>query len=247
MSAQRLFTFYYQPISTVMKVRSTVALLNAKVREDGKRQSSYAGSAPNVLPLEQDATKGVSVRYAPNENKLWWVLRVSYGRVFKVREVFDIDGVEYYLPLHHCIRYADGKKKRITEPLLPNLIFLYAEKEYIENLLKFNPIHHYLSYYYNHFITDKYGKNPPLTIDYKCMMNFINITRIDNEFIRLVEPERCHYKSGDIVSIIDGEFKGIEGRVARVAGQQRVVVELSGLCMIATAYIPSAFMKTKEK
>ena len=52
-----------------------------------------------------------------------------------------------------------------------------------------------------------------------------------------------HYKSGDIVKVIDGEFKGVTGRVARIAGQQRVVVEISGLCLVATAYIPTDFIK----
>ena len=58
----------------------------------------------------------------------------------------------------------------------------------------------------------------------------------------MIRPDQCHYRSGDNVRIIEGEFKGIVGRVARVAGQQRVVVELDGICMVTTAYIPSAFI-----
>lgn len=46
-----------------------------------------------------------------------------------------------------------------------------------------------------------------------------------------------------MVKVIDGEFKGVTGRVARIAGQQRVVVEISGLCLVATAYIPTDFIK----
>ena len=74
------------------------------------------------------------------------------------------------------------------------------------------------------------------------MMNFIKATSIDDEHVRIVEPQACHYKSGSKVRIIEGKFKGVEGKVARVAGQQRVVVELHGLCLIATAYIPTAFI-----
>ena len=81
---------------------------------------------------------------------------------------------------------------------------------------------------------------------YNDMMNFINVTSTDNEHARLVEPEQCHYKSGDVVRVTDGDFKGVTGRVARVSGQQRVVVELEGLCLVATAYVPSGFlMKVK--
>lgn len=46
-------------------------------------------------------------------------------------------------------------------------------------------------------------------------------TSIDNEHIRLIHPDQCHYRNGDLVRIIEGDFKGIVGRVARVAGQQR--------------------------
>ncbi len=43
--------------------------------------------------------------------------------------------------------------------------------------------------------------------------------------------------------ITEGEFKGIHGRVARIAGQQRVLVELFDGCLVATAYVPKNAMK----
>ena len=108
-------------------------------------------------------------------------------------------------------------------------------------------INRYLSYYYDHFKTDAYGKNPPLTIEYKKMMNFILVTSIDNEHTIVVGDRPCRYKSGEIVRVVDGDFKGVEGRVARVASEQRVVVEIEGLCVIATAYIPTAFIRPVNK
>ena len=87
------------------------------------------------------------------------------------------------------------------------------------------------------------GKHPPLTIPFTAMINFIKATSTDSEHVRIVSSEQCHYKSGDIVKVIDGEFKGVVGKVARIAGQQRVVVEISGLCLVATAYIPTDFIK----
>lgn len=82
-----------------------------------------------------------------------------------------------------------------------------------------------------------------MTVGYNEMMNFIRVTSLNNEHVRLVESQHCHYKSGDKVRIVDGDFAGVEGRVARVAGQQRVVIELPGVCLVATAYIPTAFIK----
>ena len=88
------------------------------------------------------------------------------------------------------------------------------------------------------------GKHPPLIIPFTAMINFIKATSTDSEHVRVVSSEQCHYKSGDIVKVIDGEFKGVIGKVARIAGQQRVVVEISGLCLVATAYIPNGFLET---
>lgn len=76
------------------------------------------------------------------------------------------------------------------------------------------------------------------------MTNFIKATSTESEHVRIVSSEQCHYKTGDIVKVIGGEFKGVTGRVARISGQQRVVVEISGLCLVATAYIPSDFIKS---
>ena len=58
----------------------------------------------------------------------------------------------------------------------------------------------------------------------------------------VLPPERCRLKSGDLVRIIDGPFTGIIGKIGRAARQQRVIVELSGIGNIATAYIPNSFM-----
>ena len=51
------------------------------------------------------------------------------------------------------------------------------------------------------------GKHPPLTIPFTAMINFIKATSTSNEHVRIVSSEQCHYKSGDIVKVIDGEFE----------------------------------------
>ncbi|MFW5550092.1 MAG: KOW motif-containing protein, partial [Prevotella sp.] len=115
------------------------------------------------------------------------------------------------------------------------------------NLALASPANAYLSYYYDHFRTDADGKNPPLIVPDKQMDNFIHLTSIDNDHILFVDRSQCHFKSGDHVVVTDGDFRGIEGRIARVSRQQRVVVELDGIGCITTAYIPKAFLRVKGK
>ena len=197
---------------------------------------------PMSSPGTQSQSTGVSVRYASDPNKQWYVLRVTYNRINKAYDALKKEKMEIYLPMHHVQKMIQGKKKRMLEPLLPNIIFVYATPKSIDDFVKENPQNTFINFYFNHFKQDEYGKNPPLTVGYNEMMNFINVTSIDNEHIRIIEPEQCRYKSGDLVRVTDGDFKGITGRVARVSGQQRVVVELKGLCLIATAYVPSGFL-----
>lgn len=185
--------------------------------------------------------KGVSVKYAQDANKDWFVLRVTYNRIAKACELLCESKIEYYYPQHYVQKIVKGKKKRVLEPFLPNLIFVYSTLNSVYSFVKENPRNTFVNFYYNHF-KEEGDKNPPLVVGYKEMINFIKVTSIDNEHVRIVNPEQCHYKSGELVRIVEGDFEGVVGRVARVAGQQRVVVEIKGVCAAVTAYIPSAFL-----
>ena len=92
---------------------------------------------------------------------------------------------------------------------------------------------------------DDNKKNPPLTVSHKEMENFIIATCNSSEHQKCVDESQCHFKGGDTVMVIDGPFKGTEGRVARVAGQQRVVISLTDVGLVSTAYIPTAFLRMK--
>ena len=104
-----------------------------------------------------------------------------------------------------------------------------------------------LSYYYDHtsHCENAPTKNPPLIIANPAMDNFIRLTSIHNPHIIPVTSDNIKYKLGDEVVITEGEFKDIHGRVTRIAGQQRVVVELFDGCLVATAYVPKNAMKPK--
>lgn len=184
----------------------------------------------------------MSVDYISDPAKQWFVLRVSYGRALKAVELISNRQIAHYLPLHRVMKLVNNKRRKVTEPLIPGLIFVYAEAEKVKELLNdYNP-NSLLSYYYDHFHADSFGKNPPLTIAEEAMRNFIRATSASHDDVRVISRRYCHFKSGDRVRVTGGDFKGVEGRVARAAGQQRVIVELEGLCLVATAYIPSGLL-----
>lgn len=210
---------------------------------DNRRSGNLTPSARLIsCTISSKTNTGVSVENAPSDLAAWHVLRVSYSREQKVHDWLREQGFEVYIPLHYKEVEINGKRKRVKAPLLHNFIFIHATRTDIDLVME-SSSNKYFSYYYNHFKVDTSGKNPPLTIPKQQMDNFIRLTSIESEHILFVSPEKCHFKTGDRVQITDGIFKGVEGRVARVNRQQRVVIELYGIGCVTTAYVPSFFIK----
>ena len=220
------------------------ALINAHTHR-GRSRSPYVGLTSNVLPEAQSSQTGVSSDYIQKPNHEWFVLRVTYNRTQKACDIISSADVQSYMPMHYVIDKEIGKKKRILKPLLPNLFFVYATREAVNSIIKKKGDETSILKFYLDKTRplEENGKHPPLTIPFTGMTKFIKATITESEHVRIVSSEQCHYKSGDIVKIIGGEFEGVTGKVARIAGQQRVVVEIAGLCMVATAYIPTNLIK----
>jgi len=203
--------------------------------------------APDTIPEAVSALTGVSVEYVPAPDKRWYVFRASYGRENKAFDYIVADGTFVYIAKRYTHKSVNGKQKKVLETLIPNLLFVYSTEEKVEEYVKNTPALSFLTYYYNHFELDKGQKNPPLTISRKEMENFIIATCNQSEHLKLVTESQCHFKGGETVMVIDGMFKGVEGRVARVSGQQRVVISLTDVGLISTAYIPTAFLRMKNE
>ncbi len=203
--------------------------------------------APDTIPEAKSSQTGVSVRYIPTPGMSWYVFRASYGREDRASDYIVADGTFVYIAKRHARKIVNGKQKNVLETLIPNLLFVYTTEEKAEEYVKNTPALSFLTYYYNHFQFDKNRKNPPLTIPRKEMENFIIATCNQSEHLKFVTESQCHFKGGETVMVVDGLFKGTEGRVARVSGQQRVVISLSNVGLISTAYIPTAFLRVKSE
>ena len=200
------------------------------------------GLTATAIPEANGSQTGVSVENAQSETKQWYVLRVSYGRAEKANELLKAKGIETHLPRHTTYKGVNGKRIKQRLPLLPNFLFAKTTLSVLEQFLKSSSDLNFITFYYDHFNKKPDGKNPPLVVPKESMDNFIKLTSIDDEHILLIDEVNGTYKQGDYVRIIDGPFKGIEGRVTKITGQKRVIVELPGLCSVATAYIPKVFL-----
>ena len=236
--------------NTKQPLTADASLYNGQPTDTGS--SCPSARLTSCTPSISKNKGGVSVKNVPSRNKQWFVLRVSYGRILKAKTFVKAKGMEYYVPMRYKEIKKQDKKRIIIEPLLPSLFFVYAAAEQVEALLHDNKVatnesSPLLSYYFDHTIhrQDYPNRNPPLTIREEAMNNFIRLTSIKNPHVIHVTSNNIQLKLGDNVVVTEGKFKGIHGRVTRIAGQQRVVVELFDGCLVATAYVPKEAMISK--
>ena len=234
--------------TTNLSPKADASLYNGQPSDTGL--SCPSAGLTSCTPSISKNKGGVSVENVPAGNKQWFVLRVSYGRIDKAKTYVEAKGLECYVPLQYKEVRKQGKKRIIATPLLPSLIFVHAAAEQVEALLHDNKVvanesRALLSYYFNHTIHRQGNpdRNPPLIIRDEAMNNFIRLTSIKNPHIIPVTSNNIQFKLGDNVVVTEGEFKGVHGRVARIAGQQRVIVELFDGYLVATAYVPKEAMR----
>ena len=234
--------------NTKQPLTADASLYNGQPTDTGS--SCPSARLTSCTPSISKNKGGVSVENVLDASKQWFVLRVSYGRIIKAKAFVETKGFECYVPMRYKEVRKQGKKRIITKPLLPSFLFVHATAEQVETLLHDNKVasnesRPLFSYYFDHTIhrQDNPDRNPPLKIRDEAMNNFIRLTSIKNPHIIPVTSDNIQFKLGDMVVVTEGEFKGIRGRVARIAGQQRVVVELFDGCLVATAYVPKAAMK----
>lgn len=209
-----------------------------------------------ALPEAQGApgaarcSEGESSNFIPKDRPQWFVLRATYGRWKKAVDLLEDNDIETYVPMHDITKLINGKRRTFHEPLLPDIVFARMTRSKTREFVKDPaPSAKWLKYY-----TDKTkplerttGFNPPIVIPDNEMLNFIKASSVSSEHSGMIPKERVRYKSGDLVQVTKGDFKGVIGRVVRAAGQQRIALELEGIGIFITAYIPNDFLKVLKR
>jgi hypothetical protein len=217
-------------------------------------QAADYGFDPIALPPVKSTRTGVSVGFVSDPMKQWFVMRATYARERRATDFLVDNGYYAYLPMAWSMvstrvkgkKTDDGKPlrkpRRRLRPML-NLILAYLTEAEARDCIA-RQAESCLTFYYDHFSLGATGYNPPLVVPEREVWSFILATSTHNLHVCLLRSEPTHFCSDDEVDVVAGEFRGVRGRVIRLAGQQRVYVSLAGTgCMIATAYIPTAFLR----
>ena len=203
--------------------------------------SDNVGQGTGVIRNVHLATDALN--YVHDADKRWFVVRSSFNRGEKAYDFLLRGDFHAYLPVRLTEKVKGRHLIRAYEPLIPNILFVYAEESALRDFMRENKDVDFLSLYYNHFEQDNFGKDKLMEVRTGEMDNFIRATMVESPHTMVVDPTKVRYKTGDTVRVVEGDFVGVVGKVARIGGQSRVVVTLDGVCSIATAYIPSAFLE----
>lgn len=199
----------------------------------------------------------------PAESEVsWFAMRVYMNKVARCRDVFNVcnnvllgvnepprdfpedmkgDPMQYYAPFV-VDSYVNNHGKRVTveKPFIPSLFFLRSTTQQaiaLEGQLRTTA-----SLYRHH----KDGVIQPVAIPHKQMEMFVKATQYADERVDIYEDGAFKLKKGVRVRVIGGKFEGLEGEVKRINGDHRLIVQVEGVCTVATAHIPRAYLEKIE-
>lgn len=172
------------------------------------------------------------------ENNIrWYAYKVFFNKVFEVDGLMRSEGEETYFPTVHEERLVGGKVRKVTKPAISSLIFYHGTESmalsWQKRLMGKVMLYSHLSD----------GVRTPSPIDDEEMRVFMLVTSVNDERLQYLEVGSVNYRQGQKVRVLEGPYKGCTGFIKRVKGNRRLLVSVEGLALVATSYIPSAFLE----
>lgn len=143
--------------------------------------------------------------------KNWYAVYVKSRAEKKVAVEFEIDGIDFYLPLIKKLKQWSDRKKWVEEPLFRSYIFVSIEQEQYFKVLQTQNVVKYVSFE---------GKAVPIRKEQieavRYYLNEKDPENIDNQI----------WEKGRKVEIISGSMTGLRGELIDVKGKKKVKVEI---------------------
>lgn len=169
------------------------------------------------------------VQHPDNDCRKWFVMS-AFRQEKKAEKLLTESGFRCFVPKHYVVRTIHGKKQRLLQPVVANLVFWYASWN---EIMAFKPKHDFLQLQ-TQIIQNK---RHVMVVPDVQMEQFIRFAEQIEEDICYYRPEEINLSDGQLVRIIGGPFDGAEGTLKKVPGkrQKKVVVQLAGLLAVAAS------------
>lgn len=205
-----------------------------------------------------DSQTGVSTENAPSQtiinpmttekrpDRHWYALRTTYGREKKAYDyIVNNNGIAFY-PTIIVDKLVKGRIKSFEVSRIPNIFFAYGTEAEVGHFVFDNVNLPFLRFYYRHFSRDNEIAHEPLIIPDRQMESLRIVCAAESEDTIITTADIPKFRTGQRVRVLDGPFAGVEGRVGRYRGQQRVGVVIGDVATAVTAYIPKGMMQNIE-
>lgn len=128
-----------------------------------------------------------------------------------------------------------GHRRYEIAAQVSNLIFVYASFNSLQEEKNTDTAAQYLRYIKKR--NDEY-----LTIPNKQMEDFMRVSKLPDEKLIPIDITEGTNLNGQKVRIIEGELAGVEGRIMRLQGNKKVVVNVSNLIAYAISFVPPGWL-----
>ena len=142
---------------------------------------------------------------------------------------------ECYVPKQEVVTVnSDGKKVCHLRPAIAGLLFLKVADSQVRHIKdKIN----------GHAMFYPAPDGSPAMIPEREMVMFRLVTSAHADGLEYLSDNSADYSVGQRVRVVQGPFRGAEGVIRRIRGNRRLVVSISGICVVATSYIPASFLE----
>lgn len=169
-----------------------------------------------------------------NAKVCWYAARTGRGHELSVRRKLDELGVVNFIPSKEVYRERRGRKVKVEEALIPNLVFLRTTKTFACELANSGCIN-------VHYMID-HSTRSLLVVPDRQMESFIKVV---SDAPDPICPEDYQFVPGGKVRVTKGSFAGVEGEVVLLPNRTFVVVSLGGL-VCAKVQIPRSCLEPAE-
>ncbi len=174
------------------------------------------------------------------EKTEWYALKVYFNKLSDIERLLKLEpeAIEIYIPCKKVRKQTkEGTVAVMHRPLVSSLMFVRTTELCVRRLR------------YDHTGRFSVYSRPgtklwePAPIPERELNIFRQVCSVGDEGLEMIEYNPEKFSKGQKVKVIGGTFEGAEGRIVRIKGDHRLVVEIHGVCAIATSYIPQCFLQ----
>ena len=177
------------------------------------------------------------------DTPLWYALCTTHGREEKEYDYLTSKNIVASCPTFKKIKIVDGNSIAINKTRIPNIFFAYGTEDFVKSFVYDNENLPFLRFYYKHIHSGNKIDKVPMIVPDNQIRSLQIICEKEGSDTLILQEEVEKFQKGEKVRIIEGDFVGVTGIVARYHGQQRVGLVIEGLLTAVTAYIPTAFLE----